>query len=96
MIQPPDGYDATVTADAHDAQMPNRLDSPEPERIGVLVLRAWLEGTPDCPQLRVRLVSRADVARDVEETTAASTVDDVLAFVRDWLTRFVLSAPRRF
>jgi hypothetical protein len=74
--------------------MPSRLDTPEPEKAGVLVLRAWLEGTPGHPQLRVRLVSRDDVTRDVEDTAASSTVEDALAFVRDWLTRFLASAPR--
>ena len=63
-------------------------DSPEPNRVGVLVLRAWLEGTGRDPQLRVRLVSRADVTRDAEHTASASTIEDALAYVRDWLTHF--------
>jgi hypothetical protein len=94
VTQPPGGYDATVTVGAHDAQMPNRLDSPQPERVGALVLRAWLEGTPDRPQLRVRLVGRMDVTQDVEDTAAAATVDDALVLVRDWLTRFLSTAAQ--
>jgi hypothetical protein len=84
-----------VTAGAHDAQMPNKLDRPEPEKVGALILRAWLEGTPDHTQLRVRLVGRQDVTRDVEETAAASTIDDALVFVRNWLTRFLTPGPGR-
>lgn len=74
--------------------MSNRPDSnPEPTKAGALVLRAWIEGPPDDQQLRVRLIGRVDVIRDVEETAAASTVDDVLSYVRDWLTRFFPAVP---
>ncbi len=94
VTQLPTEYDAMVTAGVHDAQMPNRLDSPEPEKVGALVLRAWVEGTPNHPQLRVRLVGRTDVTRDAEETAAASTVEDALTFVREWLTRFLASTSQ--
>jgi hypothetical protein len=60
----------------------------------VLVLRAWLEGTARDPQLRVRLVSRDDVAQDAEDTASAVTVEDALAYVRDWLTQFSATTPR--
>jgi len=83
-----------VTASAHYSQMPKTPDSSAPERVGVLVLRAWLEGSAHDPQLRVRLVSRDDVARDAEETTSASTIEDALAYIRDWLARFSATAPR--
>ena len=87
-------YHATVTRGAHDAQMPNRPDNtPEPTKASALVLRAWIEGPPDQPQLRVRLISLADVTSDAEETAAASTVEGTLAYIRDWLTRF-LSATK--
>ena len=87
-------YHATVTAGAHDAQMPKTADSSEPKRVGVLVVRAWLEGTADDPRLRVRLVGREDVTRDAEDAASASTLEDALAYVRDWLVRFCAAARR--
>lgn len=87
-------YHATVTPGAHYAQMPKILDSPEPDRVGVLVLRAWQEGTARDPQLRVRLVGRDDVTRDAEGTASASTIEDALAYVRDWLMRFSAPTPQ--
>jgi hypothetical protein len=83
-----------VTACAQYAQMPKTPDGPEPNQVGVLILRAWLEGTGDDPQLRVRLISRDDVARAAEDTASASTVEDTLAHVRNWLVRFSAAAPR--
>jgi hypothetical protein len=74
--------------------MPKIVNSPELNRVGVLVLRAWLEGTVRDPQLRVRLVSRDDVTRDAEDTASESTIEDALAYVRDWLARFSATAPR--
>jgi hypothetical protein len=87
------GDHATVTASAHYSQMPKSLDTSAPERVGVLVLRAWLEGAAHDPQLRIRLVSRDDVTRDAEDTASASTIEDALAYIRDWLARFS-AAPR--
>lgn len=65
----------------------------EPTTAGALVLRAWLEGPPGQPQLRVRLIGWADVTSDAEETAAAATMEDALGYVRDWLTRFLSAAP---
>lgn len=87
-------HHATVTPGVHYAQMRKTQDSPAPDRIGVLVLRAWLEGPADDPQLRIRLVSRDDVARDAEDTASASTAEDALAYVRDWLARFSGATPQ--
>jgi hypothetical protein len=87
-------YHATVTASVHYSQMPKTSDGQDPYRIGVLVLRAWLEGTARDPKLRVRLVSRDDVAREAEDTASASTIEDALAYVRDWLARLSATAPR--
>jgi hypothetical protein len=82
-----------VTPGAHYAQMPMTPHSPDPDRVGVLVLRAWLEGTARDPQLRIRLVGRDDVTRDAEDTASASTIEDALAYVRDWLAQFSAAAP---
>jgi hypothetical protein len=61
----------------------------EPGRTGVLLIRVWLEGGRCEPQLRIRIVSRHDLAADANATASASTIDEALVYVRDWLERFV-------
>ncbi len=55
---------------------------------GVLILRVWLEGGSGEPQLRIRMVGRQDLARNAQDTGAASTIDETLNYVRDWMERF--------
>lgn len=87
-------YHATVTASAHHAQMPQMPDASEQKRVGVLVLRAWLEGTANDPRLRVHLFGREDVTRDAEDAASALTIEDALAYIRQWLVRFCAAARR--
>lgn len=63
----------------------------EPGRAGALILRVWLEGGGADPQLRVRMIGRRDVDRDAQDTASASTVEEAVAYVRDWLERFLIS-----
>jgi hypothetical protein len=65
----------------------------EPGRTGALLIRVWLEGGCSEPQLRIRIVSRQDLAGDGDATASASTIEDALAYVRDWLARFAASGP---
>jgi hypothetical protein len=65
----------------------------EPGRTGALFIRVWLEGGRCAPQLRIRIVSRHDLSGDAEATASASTIEDALAYVRDWLERFAGSGP---
>jgi hypothetical protein len=76
--------------------MRNAPDHSEPGRVGVLILRVWLEPTADDAQLRIRMVGRDDVSRDVEDTASASTIEDALARIRDWLEQFSSSASGPF
>jgi hypothetical protein len=64
----------------------------EPGRAGVLILRVWLEGSGADRRLRVRMVGRLDLDREAQDTASASTIDETLAYVRDWLERFARSA----
>jgi hypothetical protein len=62
----------------------------------VLVLRVWLEGGSRDPQLRIRMVSLRNLAGkagDAEDVASASTVEEALAFVGDWLERFAALDP---
>jgi hypothetical protein len=86
-------HHAAVTVSAHHLVMRNAPDHPEPGRVGVLILRVWLEATADDAQLRIRMVGRYDVSREVEDTASASTIEDALARIRDWLEQFSSSAP---
>jgi hypothetical protein len=64
----------------------------EPTRAGVLILRVWVEGSGGDQQLRIRMVGRPDLGRDAQDTASASTVEATLAYVRDWLELFAISA----
>jgi hypothetical protein len=59
---------------------------------GVLILRVWMEGSSDDPQLRIRMVGRQDLARTAQDTGSASTIEETLAYVRDWLEGFAVSS----
>jgi hypothetical protein len=54
-----------------------------PERSGVLVVRAWIEGDPR--QLKARLTHTTDVTRDAEESATVSSVRGIHAEVDRWL-----------
>jgi hypothetical protein len=60
-----------------------------PAVAGVLILRVWLEGSSD-RQLRVRMVGRQDLARNDQDGATASTIEETLAYVGDWLQRFTI------
>jgi hypothetical protein len=64
----------------------------EPGRTGALLIRVWLEGGRE-PQLRIRIVSRHDLAGEADVTASASTIEEALAYVRNWLERFAMSGP---
>jgi hypothetical protein len=84
---------AAVTAGSHYRPMPSTARDRDPGRAGALILRIWLEGSGDDPQLRIRMIGRLDLDRDVQDTASASTIEQTLAYVRDWLERFVSSVP---
>jgi len=54
-------------------------------------MRVWLEGSSADPQLRVRMVGRPDLDWDAQDTGSASTIEETVAYVRDWLERFTIS-----
>jgi hypothetical protein len=61
------------------------------EAAGVLIIRVWQEGSCANPQLRVRMVGQQSLARNVHDTVTASTIEETLAHVGDWLRRFATS-----
>jgi hypothetical protein len=64
-----------------------------PGRTGVLLIRVWLEDGWRKPQLRIRIVSRHDLAEEADSTGSAATIEAALAYVRDWLERFAMPSP---
>ena len=82
-----------MTAGAYDRQVLSTGRQSGPGRTGVLLLRVWLEGGNCEPQLRIRIVSRHDLARDAEATASASTIEDALVYIRDWLERLAMPGP---
>jgi hypothetical protein len=60
-------------------------------KVGVLILRVWLEGSGADQRLRIRMISRADLDQSAQESESASTTEETLAYVRDWLEAFARS-----
>ncbi len=50
-------------------------------------MRVWLEESAD-PKLRIRMVGRLDLEGDDQVTAAAADIDEMLAYIREWLERF--------
>ncbi len=59
------------------------------ERVGVLVLRIWIE--PDDPPgtVRARITASRDVLRGERESIAAASPEQALELIRAWIDRFV-------
>lgn len=62
-----------------------------PERVAVMVIRAWIEEESDSPELRARLTEIDKlVGRHVESRVIVSAdVDEISEEVRRWLARFL-------
>jgi hypothetical protein len=58
------------------------------QRIGVLVVRAWLEDASDTV-LRARITQTLDITAHDDVVIVVSTSDDVCDAVRAWLDAFV-------
>lgn len=80
-----------MTAGVYHRRMLGAERYTQPEVAGVLIVRVWREGSSAGPQFRVRMVGRQDLARKGLETATASTIEDTLAYVGDWLRRFAAS-----
>jgi hypothetical protein len=62
------------------------------ERVGVLVVRVWIEADANGDGLRARLSSRLDIDEEGEQTSAAGSIDDIVDQARAWLKRFAALA----
>lgn len=56
------------------------------DRVGVMVVRVWVEQPSRC--LRARLSCTLDVSDRDQTTQVASTSEEILAIVADWLDAF--------
>lgn len=79
-----------MTATTQYEHMSNHPRHGSGGREGVLILRVWLEDSGDSA-LRIRIVGRLDLELDDQDTAAAPTIDEALAYVRAWLERFAAS-----
>jgi hypothetical protein len=66
---------------------------PRDERVGVLVLRAWLEG-PGPDEFRARITSTFNLQGEPAHGLAAASPEAALAIVAQWLDEFVREAAR--
>jgi hypothetical protein len=64
------------------------VGSKRPDRVGVLVVRVWIEGDSET-SLRARITRTLDILSGEEEVATTSSVDEVLTRVRLWLEEFV-------
>jgi hypothetical protein len=64
-----------------------------PERVALMVIRAWIEAESDPPRLRARLLEIDELLeREVEpHVTVAAEVDEICAEVRRWLRALLAS-----
>lgn len=62
------------------------MSEPARERVGVLIIRVWIENEALAP--RVRITSSLDLDR-VKESRATTGIDDACAIVRSWLEEFI-------
>ena len=60
------------------------MSATAPERVAVLIVRAWLEGAGPAA-LRARITWVMDVEGAPELTAVAAGHEDIVAFVRRWL-----------
>jgi hypothetical protein len=63
------------------------MDEPQ-RRIGVIVIRVWLEQRATAA-LRARITRTVDLAARNESVTVAGTADEICAQVRSWLDDFL-------
>jgi hypothetical protein len=83
---------AAVTASLHSGSMLSAHRHSDQGKAGVLILRVWFEDSRASPQLRIRMISRADLDQNAQDSKSASTTEEALAYVRDWLDAFTGSA----
>lgn len=79
------GHAAVTEMADHEPMSPGPRDPPE--KAGALIVRVWLEESAD-PKLRIRMVGRLDLEGDDQVTAAAADIDEMLAYIREWLERF--------
>jgi hypothetical protein len=67
-----------------------------PERVALMVIRAWIEAESDPPALRARLTEIRDlIDRDDEwHVTARADIEEICEEVRRWLTTFEADRSR--
>lgn len=66
--------------------------SADPAPVGLLIVRAWVEGTSE-DGLRAVVTRTLDVAGGQETVTHAGTVQDVLAVTETWLRALTSARP---
>jgi hypothetical protein len=59
------------------------MDAVPPERVGLLIVRAWLEGPEQ--RLIARITETLDVVNQPATVRVVGTAEDVYEAVQDWL-----------
>jgi hypothetical protein len=61
------------------------MNAAEPERVGLLVIRIWLEAGSEP---RARITATLDILNQTPTTMTASSVDEVCSILLEWLRDF--------
>ena len=69
------------------------MTTPRPGRTGVLIIRLWVEDGLG-QNVRARIIQSMDITAEEPAATSASTVEDILRKVRDWMDAFVRAEAR--
>ena len=69
------------------------MTTPRPGRTGVLIIRLWVEDSHG-QNVRARIIQSMDITAEEPVATSASTVEDVIRKVRQWMDAFVKAEAR--
>jgi hypothetical protein len=69
------------------------MTTPRPGRTGVLIIRLWVEDAPG-QSVRARIIQSMDITAEEPVATSASTVEDIVRKVREWVDAFVKAEVR--
>jgi hypothetical protein len=69
------------------------MTTPRPGRTGVLIIRLWVEDSRG-QNVRARIIQSMDITAEEPVATSASTVEDIVRKVREWMDAFVKAEAR--
>ena len=69
------------------------MTTPRPGRTGVLIIRLWVEDSRG-QSVRARIIQSMDITAEEPLASSASTVEDIVRKVREWMDAFITAEAR--